>query len=397
MGGQIGVLGVRKLFAVLIITVFLATGCGKPSGQIQGLVPAHLTIWQNLSSGAGPLIEGAIESSIEKMGGVSGDISVEVTYIADLASVEKQKSKFLRGDGPDIIITRASTVAEYAQEGLLLNLDFVRTRRPKVFVEAAWELGRVKDECYAIAWGLETWALALNSDLVPVPPETTVELLRKIAELRSINIRGMVGPFTSPVSTFPLYASSGDAGAYFTSVRELAALGTDGLALDNLDERRASEVFSREEAGIALISQNALWSLEKSGINYSVIPWPNILDKKELSIVPIDGIVACISSYSDNDELSWLTCTSSAYADSLLPLLEWAKELPATVRLFKGHPFQSGASSDFYELLNEHKYINVGVLETRRTLEALRKGLSLLLTQGVDESQVVEIVKSLGI
>ncbi|MBW7455872.1 ABC transporter substrate-binding protein [Paenibacillus sepulcri] len=201
--------------AILVLTLVLS-GCGgsntpnnseAASGGDGGNTPAaaaeksKVTLWYLWGGAEGEVLEGLIKKFNES----------QDKYVVEGLSVpdeQKVKIAIAGGNGPDLTDSFASNVAQYAEEGIALELDSLIERDKYEltdFIPASLEQGKYNGKFYALPMNTTVQGLFYNKKLLAEagytePPKTSKELYDMAVKMTKKNANG-----TLDVLGFPSY------------------------------------------------------------------------------------------------------------------------------------------------------------------------------------------------
>ncbi|MRN53267.1 ABC transporter substrate-binding protein [Paenibacillus monticola] len=203
--------------AVLMITLVLS-GCGGGNNASSGnnadanaegssgntanvkAEKTKVSVWYLWGGAEGEQVESLIKRFNE-----SQDL-----YTAEGLSVpdeQKIKVAIAGGDGPDITDSFASNIAQYAEEGIALDLDSMIDRDAydlSDFIPATLEQGKYQDKFYALPLNTTVRGLYYNKKLLSEagytePPTTSQELYDMAAKLTKTKTDGTIEVLGYPV------------------------------------------------------------------------------------------------------------------------------------------------------------------------------------------------------
>lgn len=318
-----------------------------------------------------------VESMVADFNALQGDVVVVPLSVPD---TQKITVAIASGTGPDVSDDFSSSIASYANKGILMPLDdFIAADGTSLedFAPATLEACRYDGKLYALPLSMNLMALYYNKDLFEAaglqPPATDVELLAAAKALTTLNDDGTIDVLGFP--DFPnvyylnnfMYAFGGE---NFD--------GDMNLTPDNAGTRRALELIVeyRKEFGVEnvirfnsggkyldptdpfLAGKQALridgpWlgtTLDTLGIeiNYGIIPIPHLEGHPEqAATAPVSCSVAYIPSNAKNPKAAWEFLKYWCIGEGAFTFMQKNANFPALYSLMASDAFE--AIKDFEE------------------------------------------------
>jgi len=170
-------------FLFLVCCCFLLSGCGgekpKPGEKI-------VEFWQFWTD---PKAKAVIETAVAEFEESHRGVKVKITDLTWNDGHQKIVSAFAAGRPPDLLELGSDWIAEFAAEGVLMDLTSEAVKTQNEF--AGLPAGIYNGKCYALPWYLGTRVLYINEDIAkkiglnPNQPPITWEQL--LIWIRSIN------------------------------------------------------------------------------------------------------------------------------------------------------------------------------------------------------------------
>lgn len=144
-------------YSIFLFCCFLLAGCGK------GTKPGEKTVefWQFWTD---PQAKAVIEQVVAKFEKEHPGVKVNVTDLTWNDGHQKIVSAFAAGRPPDLLELGSDWIAEFAAEGVLLDLTAEMAKTQNRFI--GWSPAIWEDKCYALPWYLGTRVLFINCEHV---------------------------------------------------------------------------------------------------------------------------------------------------------------------------------------------------------------------------------------
>lgn len=179
-----------KKYLLAITCCFLLAGCGggKP-GQRQ------VEFWQFWTD---PQAKAVILEAVAEFEKTHPDVKVKITDLTWNDGHQKIVSAFAAGRPPDLLELGSDWIAEFAAEGVLMDLSGEAGRTRRQFI--GWQIAFYENKCYALPWYLGTRVLFINRQLTSTiglepekPPITWDQLVEWVQTLHNYppQIKGM--------------------------------------------------------------------------------------------------------------------------------------------------------------------------------------------------------------
>ncbi|WP_148863096.1 maltose/maltodextrin ABC transporter substrate-binding protein MalE [Marinobacter fonticola] len=271
---------IRSTLAVSILATLGAAG------------PAHaeieegkLVVWINGDKGYNGLQE-------------VGDWFTEETGIpVEVAHPDSATDKFQQaaatGNGPDIFIWAHDRLGEWAQSGLIAELNPSQSARDANY-DFTWDAVTVDGKVYGYPMAVESIGLIYNKDLVSEPPKTFEEIPALDKKLAEQGKKAILWDYNNTYFTWPLLAANdgyifkktddgydvSDTGVNSESAvkgaQMLATLIEQGVMPRGADYGAMDSRFNKGEVAMMISGPWAWANLEKSGIDFGVATLPTI-------------------------------------------------------------------------------------------------------------------------
>lgn len=305
----------KRTLTALILSALAA-------GQIISL-SAHaatkqLNVWEDIKKSVG--IQDVVKDFEQKY-----DVKVNVQEMPYAQQLEKLRLDGPAGIGPDVLVIPNDQLGGAVVQGLLtpLNLD---KEKVDAFTPASINAFRLDNTLYGVPKAVETLVLIYNKDLIDKPLQSLPEWLDYSKKQREQNKYGLLAKFDQIYYSWGAIGPMGgylfgknDKGGYnpkdiglnkpgaveavsflkkFYSegVFPSGILGDNGLnAIDSL--------FTEKKAAAVINGPWAFQPYEAAGINYGVVPLPNLPDGKPMSsFLGVKGYV--VSTWSKDKQLA---------------------------------------------------------------------------------------------
>ena len=299
----------KNILAALILST-LAIGQVQAAGQ--------LNVWEDIKKSAG--IKDAI-SDFEKQYNVKVNVQ-EMPYAQQL---EKLRLDGPAGIGPDVLVIPNDQLGGAVVQGLLTPLD-LSAEKADAFTPSSINAFRMDNVLYGVPKAVETLVLIYNKDLIDKPLDSLQAWYDYSKTQRAENKYGLLAKFDQiyyswgvigPMGGYifgkndkggfnPLDVGINKPGAveavtflkkfYADGVFPTGIIGDNGLnAIDSL--------FTEKKAAAVINGPWAFQPYEAAGINYGVVPLPNLPDGKPMSsFLGVKGYV--VSTWSKDKALA---------------------------------------------------------------------------------------------
>lgn len=271
---------IRSTLAVSILATLGAVG------------PAHaeieegkLVVWINGDKGY---------NGLQKV----GDWFAEETGIpVEVAHPDSATDKFQQaaatGNGPDIFIWAHDRLGEWAQSGLIAELNPSQSARDANY-DFTWDAVTVDGKVYGYPMAVESIGLIYNKDLVPEPPKTFEEIPALDKKLAEQGKKAILWDYNNTYFTWPLLAANGgyifeetdngydvsDTGVNsegaIKGAKMLETLIEQGVMPRGADYGAMDSRFNKGEVAMMINGPWAWANLKKSGIDFGVTTLPTI-------------------------------------------------------------------------------------------------------------------------
>lgn len=299
----------KNILAALILST-LAIGQVQAAGQ--------LNVWEDIKKSAG--IKDAI-SDFEKQYNVKVNVQ-EMPYAQQL---EKLRLDGPAGIGPDVLVIPNDQLGGAVVQGLLTPLD-LSAEKADAFTPSSINAFRMDNVLYGVPKAVETLVLIYNKDLIDKPLDSLQAWYDYSKTQRAENKYGLLAKFDQiyyswgvigPMGGYifgkndkggfnPLDVGINKPGAveavtflkkfFADGVFPTGIIGDNGLnAIDSL--------FTEKKAAAVINGPWAFQPYEAAGINYGVVPLPNLPDGKPMSsFLGVKGYV--VSTWSKDKALA---------------------------------------------------------------------------------------------
>lgn len=299
----------KNILAALILST-LAVGQVQAAGQ--------LNVWEDIKKSAG--IKDAI-SDFEKQ----YDVKVNVQELPYAQQLEKLRLDGPAGIGPDVLVIPNDQLGGAVIQGLLTPLE-LSAEKVDAYTPSSINAFRMDNVLYGVPKAVETLVLIYNKDLVEKPLDSLQAWYDYSKTQRAENKYGLLAKFDQiyyswgvigPMGGYifgkndkggfnPLDVGINKPGAveavtflkkfYADGVFPTGIIGDNGLnAIDSL--------FTEKKAAAVINGPWAFQPYEAAGINYGVVPLPNLPDGKPMSsFLGVKGYV--VSTWSKDKALA---------------------------------------------------------------------------------------------
>lgn len=278
----------------------------------------QLNVWEDIKKSVG--IQDAVKDFEQKY-----DVKVNVQEMPYAQQLEKLRLDGPAGIGPDVLVIPNDQLGGAVVQGLLapLNLD---KEKVDAFTPASINAFRLDNTLYGVPKAVETLVLIYNKDLIDNPLQSLPEWLDYSKKQREQNKYGLLAKFDQIYYSWGAIGPMGgylfgknDKGGfnpkdiglnkpgaveavtflkkfYSEGVFPSGILGDNGLnAIDSL--------FTEKKAAAVINGPWAFQPYEAAGVNYGVVPLPNLPDGKPMSsFLGVKGYV--VSTWSKDKQLA---------------------------------------------------------------------------------------------
>lgn len=278
----------------------------------------QLNVWEDIKKSVG--IQDAVKDFEQKY-----DVKVNVQEMPYAQQLEKLRLDGPAGIGPDVLVIPNDQLGGAVVQGLLapLNLD---KEKVDTFTPASINAFRLDNTLYGVPKAVETLVLIYNKDLIDKPLQSLPEWLDYSKKQREQNKYGLLAKFDQIYYSWGAIGPMGgylfgknDKGGfnpkdiglnkpgaveavtflkkfYSEGVFPSGILGDNGLnAIDSL--------FTEKKAAAVINGPWAFQPYEAAGVNYGVVPLPNLPDGKPMSsFLGVKGYV--VSTWSKDKQLA---------------------------------------------------------------------------------------------
>ena len=305
----------KRTLTALILSALAA-------GQIISL-SAHaatkqLNVWEDIKKSVG--IQDAVKDFEQKY-----DVKVNVQEMPYAQQLEKLRLDGPAGIGPDVLVIPNDQLGGAVVQGLLtpLNLD---KEKIDAFTPASINAFRLDNTLYGVPKAVETLVLIYNKDLIDKPLQSLPEWLDYSKKQREQNKYGLLAKFDQ---IYYSWGAIGPMGGYLFGKNDKGGYNPKDIGLNKPgaveavtflkkfyankgfpagilgdNEQNANDPLFTEKNAAAVI--NGPWAFqpyEAAGINYGVVPLPNLPDGKPMSsFLGVKGYV--VSTWSKDKQLA---------------------------------------------------------------------------------------------
>ncbi|MEN0582038.1 extracellular solute-binding protein [Phytobacter palmae] len=305
----------KRTLTALILSALAA-------GQIISL-SAHaatkqLNVWEDIKKSVG--IQDAVKDFEQKY-----DVKVNVQEMPYAQQLEKLRLDGPAGIGPDVLVIPNDQLGGAVVQGLLtpLNLD---KEKIDAFTPASINAFRLDNTLYGVPKAVETLVLIYNKDLIDKPLQSLPEWLDYSKKQREQSKYGLLAKFDQIYYSWGAIGPMGgylfgknDKGGYnpkdiglnkpgaveaVTFLKKFYSEGAfpSGILGDN-GLNAIDSLFTEKKAAAVINGPWAFQPYEAAGINYGVVPLPNLPDGKPMSsFLGVKGYV--VSTWSKDKQLA---------------------------------------------------------------------------------------------
>ncbi|MGP4842690.1 maltose/maltodextrin ABC transporter substrate-binding protein MalE [Marinobacter sp. 1Y8] len=301
----------RRKFIRSTLAVSILATLGVVSPAQADIQEGKLVVWINGDKGYNGLQEVG-DWFAEETG-----ITVEVAH-PDSATDKFQQSA-ATGNGPDIFIWAHDRLGEWAQSGLIAELNPSQSVKDANY-DFTWDAVSVDGKVYGYPMAVESIGLIYNKDLVSEPPKTFEEIPALDKKLAEQGKKAILWDYNNTYFTWPMmaandgyiFAESGkgydvkdtgvnSAGA-IKGATVLESLIEQGVMPRGADYGAMDSRFNKGELAMMISGPWAWGNLKKSGINFGVTTLPTIDGSQPKPMVGV--MAATLNTASPNRALA---------------------------------------------------------------------------------------------
>ncbi len=298
----------RKALAVSVVAATLGMAAPAHAEIEEG----KLLVWINGDKGYDGLQEVG-DWFTEETG-----IPVEVAH-PDSATDKFQQSA-ATGNGPDIFIWAHDRFGEWAQSGIISEVNPSAGTRDANF-DFTWDAVTVNGKVYGYPMAVESIGLIYNKDLVPEPPTAFEDIPALHEQLAENGKRAILWDYNNTYFTWPMLAAAGgyifgeadqggvdvtDTGVNTDGAKQGASILVDlvesGVMPRGADYGAMEASFNKGETAMMISGPWAWGNLEKSGIDFGVTTLPTVDGQPSKPMVGV--MAATLNSASPNKDLA---------------------------------------------------------------------------------------------
>lgn len=223
------------------------------------------------------------------------------------------------GQGPDILMWAHDRYGEWAQSGLLAEIEPSAEFRDTV-VDLGWQATTVGGKTYGYPIAMEAIGLIYNKDIIKEAPESFEEMFALNEELDKQGIATIMWDQVQPYFTTPMLASNGG----YVFLETDAGYDVKNVGINNEGAKKGASMFAQlieknvmprgvdygvmesnfNQGKVAMmVSGPWAWSnLDSTGINYGVAPLPTIDGSPSRAFVGVWG--AAINNATPNKDIA---------------------------------------------------------------------------------------------
>lgn len=180
------------LISILMITAFALAACAKPTAAptaapvkteapmetaapTEAPAPVEVTFWH--AYGTGSAEELALAKNLEQAAIDLPNIKINVLQVPFNDIYNKYRTDVAAGSGPDMFIAPNDSLGDDARAGLVADITALAAGKLDGINQLGIDGMTVEGVLYGIPETLKAVALWYNTELLPIPPATTDELL----------------------------------------------------------------------------------------------------------------------------------------------------------------------------------------------------------------------------
>ncbi|OED42528.1 maltose ABC transporter substrate-binding protein MalE [Endozoicomonas sp. (ex Bugula neritina AB1)] len=262
------------------------------------------------------------------------DYGVEVKVETPENLTDRFQQAAASGSGPDIIFWAHDRYGEWAQSGLLAQIDPSQEFR-KSINEIGWKAMTSKGKIYGYPVSMEAIGLIYNRDILKEPPKTFEEMFPLSIKLKDTyppnltkkqqqeskkGVTAIMWDQVQPYFSMPLLAADGgyifkqtpngydvkDTGVNnkgaMAGAKMLVELIDEGVTPRGVDYGVMESSFNKQTTSMMMTGPWAWANLDKNEINYGVAPLPSINGRPAKPFVGVWG--AALNNASPNKSLA---------------------------------------------------------------------------------------------
>ena len=261
------------------------------------------------------------------------NITIDGTFTDFPSYWEKRTTEAAGGGLPDVWQFSDSYLREYAEPGLLLDLETVAEYIDfDAFEESLQQTGQLEGVQYSLPTGYSAWAVFLNDGLLAqagvepyeggTSPEEYTEWMKSVTDATGGTIYGGTD-MTQRIQTFEnvlraqggnLYTEDGELGFTEDELRDFWDSGADARDGVTVPEQRLAETFPKSGFGAGLTASEASWSnflggyLADSGAESVTLVAPPTDEPDSKDLYRQAGLQVAISADTEHPEAAalWL-------------------------------------------------------------------------------------------
>lgn len=301
----------RRKFIRSTLAVSILATLGAVSPAQADIQEGKLVVWINGDKGYNGLQEVG-DWFAEETG-----ITVEVAH-PDSATDKFQQSA-ATGNGPDIFIWAHDRLGEWAQSGLIAELNPSQSVKDANY-DFTWDAVTVDGKVYGYPMAVESIGLIYNKDLVSEPPKTFEEIPALDKKLAEQGKKAILWDYNNTYFTWPMMAANGgyifaksgnsydvkDTGVNsdgaIKGATVLESLIEQGVMPRGADYGAMDSRFNKGELAMMISGPWAWGNLKKSGINFGVTTLPTINGSEPKPMVGV--MAATLNTASPNRALA---------------------------------------------------------------------------------------------
>ena len=301
----------RRKFIRSTLAVSILATLGAVSPAQADIQEGKLVVWINGDKGYNGLQEVG-DWFAEETG-----ITVEVAH-PDSATDKFQQSA-ATGNGPDIFIWAHDRLGEWAQSGLIAELNPSQSVKDANY-DFTWDAVTVDGKVYGYPMAVESIGLIYNKDLVSETPKTFEEIPALDKKLAEQGKKAILWDYNNTYFTWPMMAANGgyifaksgnsydvkDTGVNsdgaIKGATVLESLIEQGVMPRGADYGAMDSRFNKGELAMMISGPWAWGNLKKSGINFGVTTLPTINGSEPKPMVGV--MAATLNTASPNRALA---------------------------------------------------------------------------------------------
>lgn len=279
---------IRRLSLVLLCCFFSHNAYAFENGR--------LILWTRADDSL-PLLRSAAERFTQKTG-----IPVEVT--APPGMLDRFQFLAESGQGPDMLIWAHDRVGEWLEMGLIQAIKpspHLLQRIPAM----AWQGFTLGQSLVGYPLALESPALIVNPNLVPVPPRRFEEIPALEAELSKQGVKSLLWEYSNAYYTWAMLSAGAQAApiaeqlkqaVVLQNLRWLASWFDNGLLPKGSDYIDMERGFNRGKVAMMISGPWAWNNLRRSKTPFTISPLPSLHGQPCRPFVGVTGLVLAARS-----------------------------------------------------------------------------------------------------